>query len=118
MKHLLLLLISSSSFYAFNQTNHAINAMGNSWSPNSLTIEVGDSVTFTNANQGSHNINGTTATFASNPESFGMLTTGQNWVYGHRFNIAGTYSYRCDVHSTMMTRTIVVTSGAGLNENT
>ncbi len=117
MKNLLLVLISSSSFYAFNQTNHNINTMGNSWAPNSLTIDVGDSITFTNAGQGLHNVNGTTATYPSNPESFGMLTSSQNWVYGHRFNIAGTYSYRCDVHSSMMTGTIVVNGGAGLVEN-
>lgn len=117
MKKLLLILFTGMSLCSFGQTDHIINAIGNVWSPNSLTIDVGDSVTFINQNQGQHNLNGTTATFPSNPESFSMLTTGSTWTYGHRFNIAGTYNYRCNVHSSMMTGTITVVGGAGLEEN-
>ncbi len=84
------------------QTNHQVDAQAMAWSPGNITIEVGDSVTWINNNSGTHNINGTTATFPANPESFGDLTTSGNWVYGKRFNIPGIYQYRCDVHSSVM----------------
>ncbi len=103
---------------AFGQTNHQINAQASSWSPNDITINLGDSVTWVNNNNGSHNVNGTTATYASNPESFSMLTTGSNWTFGKRFNIPGIYMYRCDVHSAMMTgKVTVIDPSLGLTNN-
>lgn len=118
MKKLLLLFVLTSSFYAYNQMNYSVVTAGNAWFPDTLTIEVGDSVTFTNSNQGMHNLNGTQATYPSNPESFGMAATSQNWIYGHRFNTPGNYSYRCDVHASMMTGWIKVNAPAGIAENT
>lgn len=104
---------------AFGQTNHTINAQAMSWSPNDLTIDLGDSVSWINNNSGSHNLNGTTATYPSNPESFGMPTIGTNWTFGKRFNVAGVYTYRCDPHSQAMTGTItVVDPSLGLGEQT
>lgn len=103
---------------AFGQTNYTINAQAQSWSPNDLTIDLGDSVTWINNNNGSHNLNGTTATYPANPESFSMLTTGTNWTFGKRFNIAGIYMYRCNVHSAMMTgKVTVVDPSLGVGEN-
>lgn len=104
---------------AFGQTNHTINAQGMSWSPNDLTIEIGDSVTWVNNNGGSHNLNGTTATYPANPESFGMPTVGTNWVFGKRFNVEGIYMYRCDPHAAGMTgKVTVVDPSLGLGDNT
>lgn len=105
---------------AFGQTNYQIDAQASSWSPNDLTIDLGDSVTWINNSNGSHNLNGTTATFPANPESFSMLTIGTNWTFGKRFNVAGIYMYRCNPHSAMMTGkvTVVNPSTAGLGENT
>jgi plastocyanin len=105
------------SAFAIGQTNYTVVAQGTSWNSNDLFIEVGDSVTWINNNGGVHNVNGTTTTFPSNPESFGMLTTGQTWTYGHRFNIPGVYNYRCDVHSSMMIGTVTVDDGLGLHMN-
>lgn len=106
-KKTLLFMLCLSSF-TFGQTNYQIDAQAMSWSPNDLTIEVGDSVTWVNNNNGTHNVNGTMATYPSNPESFSMLTTGSNWTYGKRFTIPGIYMYRCDVHSSMMTGKVTV----------
>lgn len=104
---------------AFGQTNYTVDAQAMSWSPNDLTIDLGDSVTWINNNNGSHNLNGTTATFPQNPESFSMLTTGTNWTFGKRFNIAGVYMYRCNVHSSVMTgKVTVVDPNLGLGEQT
>ncbi|WP_300664142.1 T9SS type A sorting domain-containing protein [Fluviicola sp.] len=103
---------------AFGQTNHQINAQSMSWSPNDITIDMGDSVTWVNNNNGTHNVNGTTATYPANPESFSMLTTGSNWTFGKRFNVPGIYMYRCDVHSTMMTgKVTVIDPSLGLATN-
>lgn len=103
---------------AFGQTNHQINAQSMSWSPNDITIDLGDSVTWVNNNNGTHNLNGTTATYPSNPESFSMLTNGTNWTFGKRFNVPGIYMYRCDVHSAMMTgKVTVVDPSLGLANN-
>jgi plastocyanin len=103
---------------AFGQTNHQINAQAMSWSPNDLTIDLGDSVTWVNNNSGSHNLNGTTATYSSNPESFGMPTVGTNWTFGKRFNVPGIYLYRCDPHSQVMTgKVTVVDPSLGVGEN-
>lgn len=103
------------SLLAFGQTNWTINGSGMSWTPNNLTIEQGDSVTWNNLS-GTHNVNGTQATYPSNPESFGNAIGGTGWVYGHRFNIPGTYNFRCDVHSSNMTGTLTVTPSSGLED--
>lgn len=78
------------------QTTHNVAVTSNVFTPSQLTINVGDKVIWTNT-QGSHNVNGTKATFASNPESFGN-SLGTNWTYEFTFNTAGTYDYHCDPH--------------------
>ncbi len=116
MEKLLLLFIIGLSFQGNSQTNYTVTANGNTWSDNSLTINAGDSITFINPNHGSHNINGTTESFPYNPESFGMTRESENWIYGYRFNVPGTYSFRCDLHPSMMAGYIVVQELAGINE--
>lgn len=99
------------------QTTYHVSAQNDSFSPNSLSISVGDSVIFTNV-QGTHNVNGTTATFPSNPASFGN-SVGTGWTYGVKFTVPGHYDYRCDLHFSMgMTGTIDVSDTTmGISEN-
>jgi plastocyanin len=78
------------------QTTHNVAVTSNVFTPSQLTINVGDKVIWTNT-QGSHNVNGSKATYASNPESFGN-SLGTNWTYEFTFNTAGTYDYQCDPH--------------------
>lgn len=119
MKTIYMLFCVVSAPFCFAQTNHQINAQASSWSSNDLTIELGDSVTWINNSAGTHNVNGTTATFPVNPESFGMLTSSGNWTFGKRFNTPGLYAYRCDVHSAMMTGVIRVNDPSlGIQETT
>lgn len=103
---------------SYGQATHDVTASGMTFSPNSLTIDLGDTVRWTNAS-GTHNVNGTTATFPSNPESFGNAL-GTGWVFKHKFTTAGTYAYRCDQHfgGGMVGTITVVDPTAGLNENT
>ncbi|PCH95387.1 MAG: hypothetical protein COB85_04610 [Bacteroidetes bacterium] len=80
------------------QTTWDVVANAFSFSPANITIIVGDSVRWTNTS-GSHNVNGTTTTYPSNPESFGNAVASA-WVFTYGFTIAGTYNYQCDVHVT------------------
>ncbi len=93
------------------QTTHNITVQSNSFTPNNLTIEVGDEVVWTNIG-GNHNVNGTLATFPSNPEGFGN-SVGAGWTFSHTFTLSGTYDYRCDPHfSSGMTGVITVNAVA------
>ena len=74
--------------------NVAVNA--GSFSNANITIDVGDSVKWTNSS-GFHNVNGTIDSFPSNPASFGN-STGSSWTFTVGFTVAGSYSYQCDVH--------------------
>lgn len=118
MKKITPLIMMCLAPVAFGQTNHQINAQSMSWSPNDLTIDLGDSVTWVNNNAGSHNLNGTTTTYSANPESFGRPTVGTNWTFGKRFNVPGIYMYRCDPHAQVMTgKLTVVDPSLGVGEN-
>ena len=79
--------------------NHTVQTSGMAFSPDSITINLGDTVTFINTG-GNHNVNGTTATFPSNPASFGN-SLGSGWTFTHVFTVAGTYDYQCDPHAGM-----------------
>lgn len=85
-----------SAFMVAGQSKFSIQTVGTTFSPNTLTIVVGDTVVWTNTS-GSHNVNGTTSTFPSNPQSFGN-SVGSGWVFTHVFTIVGNYDYRCDPH--------------------
>jgi plastocyanin len=79
------------------QTSHDVTVSSFSFSPSNLTITVGDEVVWTNTG-GSHNVDGKTSVFPSNPASFGN-TVGAGWIYKFTFNTAGTYDYQCDPHA-------------------
>ena len=94
MKKLFTLFLALSTILVVNaQTTHNVSVTSNVFTPADLTIEVGDEVVWTN-NGGFHNVNGTTATYPSNPESFGN-STGTGWTYSFTFNTEGFYDYQC-----------------------
>jgi len=89
------------------QTIYNVSVANYSFSPSQLTINVGDKVIWKNIG-GTHNVNGTKATFASNPESFGN-SLGTGWTYEYTFGTAGTYNYQCDPHAAFgMTGKVIV----------
>lgn len=89
---------------------HQIAVLNFNFTPQNLTIQAGESVTWTN-NSGVHNVNGSQATSPNNPESFISGNPTTNWTYSHTFNTPGTYNYRCDLHFGLnMIGTITVTS--------
>ncbi len=96
------------------QTSHTVVANGLSFTPQNLTIQVGDTVVWDNQG-GFHNVNGDQALFPGNPESFGSGPAAMApWMYSHVFTVAGNYEYQCDVHaSSGMTGTITVQAAGG-----
>ena len=110
----LLILLTGIQSLKAQQRIH-VNVSTNIFTPSSIAIEVGDTVQWTNT-LGTHNVNGTTATFPSNPESFGN-SVGSGWSFEHVFKKAGDYNYRCDPHFSLgMTGTINVSTVTGIND--
>jgi plastocyanin len=111
-----LLLLAFWVFPVRAQTSHVVDVTNNEFTPDQLTISVGDTVIWTNT-QGSHNVNGTQTAYPSNPVSFGN-EVGVGWTFSHVFTIPGTYDYQCDPHVAfgMSGRIVVEGSQAGTLE--
>ena len=111
---ILLLFLLTHSLAA--QTSHSINAGDYYYTPNVLTINVGDDVSWVN-DGGFHNVNFDVNTITgssfANPEAFESTPTNNVAIYTHVFTIAGTYEYDCSVGSHAangMVGTIIVNS--------
>jgi plastocyanin len=91
-----LLLLAALILPVSAQTSHVVNVTSNVFTPDELTISVGDTVIWTNS-EGNHNVNGTQTTYPSNPESFGNAV-GAGWTFSHVFTQPGKYDYQCDPH--------------------
>ena len=74
------------------------------FSPSSLSIKVGTTVTWTNNASMAH-----TATSSSGPTAFDSGSLGSGQTFSFTFSSAGTWNYRCSFHSSM-TGTITVTN--------
>jgi plastocyanin len=102
------------------QTTHTITVGAASFSPSQLPINVGDRVRWVNNNTGFHNVNGSAASYPSNPEGFiDSQTTRQSFEFEFTFVEPGTYGYHCDEHGTTtagMRGTIVVTGTTSVEE--
>lgn len=73
-----------------------------SYSPSTLTVRVGDTVTWTNHDQAPHDVTTTSAPVAIKSP---LLSTGQSFSY--TFTTPGTYSYYCSIHPDMRAQVIV-----------
>lgn len=100
----LLLLAGTTAAPARAGAAHAIEIVDFAFSPPSLTISVGDTVTWTNADSVVHTATSTSGAFDS-----GELAQGAS--YSLTFSEAGTYDYLCTPHPSM-TGTIVVEAAA------
>ena len=109
MKKLLLIIFTVLfAEYTVLSANHTVNTQGMTFVPSSLTINLGDTVTFNNTG-GAHNVNGTITTFPQNPVSFSNPTgISMGWTYIHVFNTPGVYNYQCDPHLPGMVGSITV----------
>lgn len=104
---MLLLLISAfaivscgkSSGYGSNNTTpppvaNAVSIVNMSFSPSTLTVPVGTTVTWTNND-------GMTHTVTSDSSSFDSGNIAMGSKYSRVFSVAGTYEYHCTIHPAM-----------------
>ena len=85
--------------------DHAVDIAGFAFSPGSVTVAVGDTVTWSNAD-----VQGHTAT--ADNGSFDTGTIAGNSAKSVTFATAGTFPYHCKIHRSM-TATVVVQAAAG-----
>lgn len=81
----------------------SVNIQNFAFSPDTLKVKPGTSVTWTNMDSAPH-----TATSLNGIFDSGSLSTGQ--AYSYTFSTAGTYAYHCAIHSMMKTAVIVVSN--------
>jgi amicyanin len=104
----------SSNMYSTNPTPNStptkggstVSISGMAFSPATLTVAAGTTVTWTNNDAVAHTVTSDTGLFDS-----GAITAtggyGGGGSYSYTFSTAGTYNYHCTVHP-MMTGKIVV----------
>lgn len=88
---------SSQTNTTTNQTTASKNEIAISnftFSPASLTVKVGDSVTWTNQDSMGHSVTADDSSFDT-----GVFTNGESKTV--TFSKAGTYTYHCSVHPNM-----------------
>lgn len=76
-----------------------------SFSPSTVSVKVGTTVTWTNTTQAPH----TVTSDSGDPASFNGSLDSSGSTFSFTFTQAGTYNYHCSVHPYMMA-TITVTS--------
>ena len=79
----------------------AVTIIDNAFQPASLSVKVGDTVTWTDTGNNPH-----TVTFDQGGQTSDTLSTGK--TYSQKFDTAGSFTYHCKIHSSM-TATITVT---------
>ena len=84
--------------------DYAVDIAGFAFSPGSVTVAVGDTVTWTNADAQNH-----TATADDGSWDTGTISSSPKSV---TFATAGTFAYHCKIHPSM-TATIVVQAAGG-----
>lgn len=95
-------------FISIGQTNHDVEVSSNVFTPADITIELGDTVTWTNVS-GVHNVDGRQMSYPGNPASFYSGPAGDGWTFSHVFDVPGFYDYECNPHTGMgMTGTVMV----------
>ena len=81
-------------------TTHYIDIQNYAFSPSTITINVGDTIVWTNYDAASHTVTSDDGIFNS-----GSITQGNTWSY--TFTNAGTFGYHCSPHPGM-TGTVIV----------
>jgi plastocyanin len=108
------LLFLSFSGINFPQMVHVITVQDFSFTPQSLTVQVGDTVRW-NAVQGHHNVRADDNSFTSGPPATAP------WTFNHVFASTGTNPYYCEPHGgpggTGMSGTVIVTPAVSVDEN-
>jgi plastocyanin len=94
----------SKSSYNSNTTTSKISITSSGYSPASLTVTNGSTVTWTNSDNMTHTVTTTEGSINS-----GDIAPGSS--YSKTFTIADTYTYH-DMHNTNMTGVLIVTTAS------
>jgi plastocyanin len=93
-------LLNSCSKSSSNQGANEVFIQGMAFSPSTITVTAGTTVTWTNKDGVAH-------TVTSSSGSFDSMSINPNGTYSHLFSAAGTFPYICTIHPTM-TATVIV----------
>lgn len=85
---------------------NSVSIAGMAFTPSSLTVAAGTTVTWTNSDAVAHTVTSDTALFDSGAIS-ASGGYGGGGTYSYTFTTAGTYNYHCSIHP-MMTAKIIV----------
>ena len=114
MKKINTLLLSLLTLFYANATTHYVDAYNYAYSPSSLTINQGDTVTWINT-AGFHDVNGDinslTGTSFNNPVSFYLSpVTSPDTIGSYVFQVPGVYDYDCSIgnHTSGMVASVTV----------
>lgn len=80
--------------------DHAVLIQDFAFGPATMTVAVGDTVTWTNADSAPHTVSAENGAFDS-----GNVDEGQTFSF--TFTAPGTYAYRCDYHNEMAATVVV-----------
>lgn len=106
-----LLIFLLSTGFIYSQTTHDVTVQNFSFSPQIVTITVGDIVRWTNVS-GTHNVKAEDNSFTSGPAA------PSPWEYSHTFTVAGSNPYYCEPHQGMgMTGTVIVQNPVGVTDD-
>jgi plastocyanin len=103
---LALLLGEGADRASARQQGTTVQIVDFAFQPESLTVAVGATVTWTHAGQAPHTVTSETRLFDS-----GRLAAGQTFAF--TFTAPGTFAYRCEVHPARMAGTVTVQGSAG-----
>jgi plastocyanin len=79
---------------------------GMAFSPSTISVSAGTTITWTNKDAISHTVTSDTGLFDSG-------TISSNSTYSYTFMTAGTFTYHCKIHPTMVATVTVNTTGSG-----
>ena len=100
MQHMNPTSMNSASNAAKSTSKNAVTIQNFAFSPATITVKAGDSVTWTNEDSIGHS-----ATADDNSFDTGVLSKGQSKAI--TFSKAGTFTYHCSVHPDMKAKVIV-----------
>jgi len=113
-KTLTTFLVLVASTILFSQTTHDVTVQNFSFTPQTLTINTGDIVKWTNI-QGTHNVRADDNSFYYGPAA------PAPWEYTHTFTTAGNNPYYCEPHGgpggSGMSGVIIVQDPVGVNDD-
>lgn len=101
---LALVLLELPAFVALGATQ-PVTVQGFAFGPATLTVTVGDTVTWTNRD-------GTAHTATADSAGFNQMLSGGGGLGSVTFNVAGVFAYHCDFHSSMRGIITVVAAAA------